>query len=105
MTCSLKSSVKASMLTSTHNLPPAEANLRREKVSGDTPDPGRGASPPAPPIYEGMSGRTRPVSVVHSVLIGGELCGLLQLRTTFRTEAGTILNRFRTLRAEQIGQR
>src|SRR2546426_132825 len=24
-------------LTSTHNLPPAEANPRREKVSGDTP--------------------------------------------------------------------
>src|SRR5437763_2461638 len=39
--------------TSTYHLPPAEANPRREKASGDylppgqgPPDPGRGASPP-----------------------------------------------------------
>ena len=47
------STSSGTILTSAHNLPPAEANPKREKVSGDSPDPGRGASPPAPPINEG----------------------------------------------------
>src|SRR5205823_12141755 len=34
-------------------LPPTEANKRNREVSGDTPDPGRGASPPAPPLSKG----------------------------------------------------
>jgi len=48
--------VNTNLQTFTHNLPPAEANKREKKFSGDTPDPVRGASPPAPPLYEWMSG-------------------------------------------------
>jgi len=37
-------------------LPPAEANKRSEKVSGDTPDPpGKGLRPLHPLTYEWMS--------------------------------------------------
>src|SRR5713101_2589806 len=49
--------VNGMRLRSTHNLPPAEASRRKRKVSGDTPDPGREASPPAPLSYEWMSER------------------------------------------------
>src|SRR5712691_4112131 len=48
-------------LISSHNLPPAEANTRERGVGWGpftlsprqrSPDPGRGASPPAPPLYD-----------------------------------------------------
>jgi len=39
-------------------LPPAEANIGKGKVSGDTPDPGRRASPPAPPVPRGCRHET-----------------------------------------------
>src|SRR6266550_8348956 len=51
-------------LTSSHNLPPAEANTRERGVGWGpftlsprqrSPDPVRGASPPAPPLYVWMS--------------------------------------------------
>src|SRR5256714_6030320 len=42
-------------LASTHNPPPAEANQGERKIRGTPPFPWQGASPPAPPLYEGMS--------------------------------------------------
>src|SRR6266496_5086521 len=51
--------VKSKKLISTHNPPPAEANTKeREELAGDTPDPVRGASPPAPPLYEWISAKS-----------------------------------------------
>src|SRR5436305_10908641 len=56
--------VKSRKLTSSHNLPPAEANTRERGVCWGpftlsprqrSPDPGREASPPAPLIYDWMS--------------------------------------------------
>src|SRR5947207_10608863 len=44
-----------SKLTSSHNLPPAEANKGRRKIRGTPPRPRQEASPPAPPIYDWMS--------------------------------------------------
>src|SRR2546421_11639298 len=44
-----------SKLTSSHNLPPAEANKGRREFRGTPPRPRQEASPPAPPIYDWMS--------------------------------------------------
>src|SRR6266571_8421496 len=54
--------VKMCKLKSTQNLPPTEANKRKEKFSGDylsprqgPPDPGRGSRPSALSLYEWIS--------------------------------------------------
>ena len=43
------------VLTSSHTLPPSEANKGRRKLRGTPPCPRQEASPPAPPIYDWMS--------------------------------------------------
>src|SRR2546421_7261452 len=42
-----------------HNLPPAEANKGRRKLRGTPPRPRQEASPPAPLLYDWMSGLVR----------------------------------------------
>src|SRR2546428_9602058 len=52
-------------LTSTHNSPPAAAKKGKRRFRGTPPSPRQGASPPAPPSYEG----TLDIPKVGSALI------------------------------------
>src|SRR5437660_9730091 len=77
-------SVNAIGLKSSHDCLLRRRTQGREELAGDTPDPVRGASPPAPPLYDWMSGfshRTWTSSSDRQAK-GEELCRSLLLVST-----------------------